>query len=259
MAEPPLLEGAVNATETPLLAAVAAPIVGAPGTVTGVTLLEAEDAALVPRTLVAVTVQVTGVPLVRPLTTMGEVKPPALCVPHVAVKPVIAEPLSAPAVKTTETLPLPRVAVPIVGAAGTPAGVTLLDGEEALLEPTAFVALTVQVTGVPFVSPLTTMGEEAPPALCVAQVAVNPVIAEPLSGPAVNETDTLALPRVAVPIVGAPGTVAGVTEFEAEDAAPVPTALVAVTVQVTGVPLVRPVTVIGEVVPPALCAPQVAL
>jgi hypothetical protein len=65
---------------------------------------------------------------------------------------------------------------------------------------------------------------------------------------AVKPTDTLALPMVA-----------GVTELEAEDAAPVPTALVAVTVQVTGVPLVRPVTVIGELVPPALCAPQVAV
>jgi len=38
------------------------------------------------------------------------------------------------------------------------------------------------------------------------------------------------------------GVVAGVTEFEAAEAEPVPTALVAVTVKVYAVPLVRPVT-----------------
>ena len=45
----------------------------------------------------------------------------------------------------------------------------------------------------------------------------------------------LASPAVAVPTVGAPGTVAaavGVTEVEAAEAAPVPMALVAVTVNV---------------------------
>ena len=45
-----------------------------------------------------------------------------------------------------------------------------------------------------------------------------------------------ALPAVAVPMVGAPGTVvvgaAGVTELEAAEAAPVPTALIAATVKV---------------------------
>jgi hypothetical protein len=85
------------------------------------------------------------------------------------------------------------------------------------------------------------------------------IVEPPLDEGAVKATETLALPAVAVPIVGAPGTVAGVAEFEAEDGAPVPTALVAVTVQVTGVPLVSPVTVSGEVVPPVVCAPQVAV
>jgi hypothetical protein len=41
-----------------------------------------------------------------------------------------------------------------------------------------------------------------------------------------------ALPAVAVPIVGAPGTVAGVTLFEGFEAGPAPTELVAVTVKV---------------------------
>jgi hypothetical protein len=52
---------------------------------------------------------------------------------------------------------------------------------------------------------------------------------------AVKVTVALALPAVAVPMVGAPGTVAlatGVTLLEAADAGPVPSALVAVTVKV---------------------------
>ena len=58
---------------------------------------------------------------------------------------------------------------------------------------------------------------------------------EPLAAGAVHETVALALPAVAVTLVGAPGTVAGmtgVTELEAAEAEPVPTALVAVTVKV---------------------------
>ena len=65
---------------------VAAPIVGAPGTVYGVT-VTVPDAALGPAALVATTEQVYAVPLVNPVTVSGEagpvaVKPPAL---HVTV------------------------------------------------------------------------------------------------------------------------------------------------------------------------------
>jgi hypothetical protein len=68
------------------------------------------------------------------------------------------------------------------------------------------------------------------------------------------------LPPVTVPTVGAPGNVAGVTAALGIDAAlvPVPPAPVpfdAVTVNVYGVPLVRPVTVIGLAVPDAICPP----
>ena len=56
----------------------------------------------------------------------------------------------AGAVKATETVASPRVAVPIVGAPGNVAGVTLFEGDDSLLSPTAFVARTVQVTAVPF-------------------------------------------------------------------------------------------------------------
>ena len=68
---------------------------------------------------------------------------------------------------------------------------------------------------------------------------------------AVNVTDALAFPNVAVPIVGAPGTIAGVTLLDAPEADPVPTPFVAVTVNVYGVPLLSPLTVMGlaELVP----------
>ena len=54
----------------------------------------------------------------------------------------------------------------------------------------------------------------------------------PVDPGAVNATFRLPLPGAAVPMVGAPGTVNGVALLEAADAAPVPAALVAVTVQV---------------------------
>ena len=77
--------------------------------------------------------------------------------------------------------------------------------------------------------------------------------------PAVNVTVTCALPAATFAIVGAPGTVAGVTLFEAAEGALVPALFVAVTVQVTGVPFVSPFTTIGDAAPDALCEPQLAV
>jgi hypothetical protein len=90
-------------------------------------------------------------------------------------------------------------------------------------------------------------GEAAQVPVCPPEdVAMYDVIADPplLAGD-VNVTVACALPPVAVPIVGAPGTVAGVTPFDAADAAPVPSAFVAATVNVYAVPFVRPATVIA--------------
>jgi len=56
------------------------------------------------------------------------------------------------------------------------------------------------------------------------------------------------LPSSSVPIVGAPGVVAGVALFDVADAGPVPTLLVAVAIKVYVVPLLKPLTVIGLVV-----------
>jgi hypothetical protein len=66
--------------------------------------------------------------------------------------------------------------------------------------------------------------------------------APPLSAGAAHETSALVLPPTAVAAVGVPGVVAGVTELDAIDGTPVPTPLVAVTVNVYEVPFVNPVT-----------------
>jgi len=87
------------------------------------------------------------------------------------------------------------------------------------------------------VRPVTVIG--LPEAVAVLppgeEVAVYWVIGlPPLDDGAVNVTVACVFPAVAVPIVGGPGTVAavGVTLLDADDAGPVPTALVAVTVKV---------------------------
>jgi hypothetical protein len=164
---------------------------------------------------------------------------------------------------------LPAVAAPsvIVGAPGTVAGVTAFDEADAALFPTLLVARTVKVYGVPLVSPVTVADNVAPLTLAAwapgEETAVYPVTTLPpsLAG-AVQVITAEPSPRVAVPIVGAPGTVAaaGVTELEAADSAPGPTLLVAWTVKVYAVPLVSPPTVTDKVLPlavVALCAPGV--
>jgi hypothetical protein len=55
---PPLEVGGVKLTFACALPAVAVPMVGAPGTVLGVTLFDIADAGLVPAALVAVTLKV---------------------------------------------------------------------------------------------------------------------------------------------------------------------------------------------------------
>jgi hypothetical protein len=120
----------------------------------------------------------------------------------------------------------------------------IVEGVEGIIEleavlarpvPLAFVAVTVKVYAVPLVSPVTAIGLAEPMAVKPPglEVTVYPVIAEPPLLPGdVNVTVALAFPAVAVPIIGGPGTVEGVTEFEAELAGPVPLAFVAVTVKV---------------------------
>jgi hypothetical protein len=175
MGEPPSLDGAAKVTLACALPAVAVPIVGAPGRPNGVALLEAADDGPVPTPLAAVTVNVYAVPLASPETVIEPhgaphvpMKPPG---DDVAVYAVIAEPpLLAGAVNVTLACALPAVAVPIVGAPGTVAGVTLFDAAEGALPPTALLAVTVKVYAVPLARPVTVIGPQAAP----LQLALNP-------------------------------------------------------------------------------------
>lgn len=67
-----------------------------------------------------------------------------------------------------------------------------------------------------------------------------------------NDTTATVYPATADGDKGAVGTSTGVTLFDAADAGPVPAIFVAVTVNVTAVPLTRPVTVIGLDAPEAV-------
>jgi len=257
-AEPPLLAGAVQVTTAEALPGVAVTAVGAPGTVLGVTAALATDAGEVPTLLVAVTVNVYEVPLVNPATVADvptivvAVAPPG---DAITVYPVIAEPpLLAGAVQVTTAEAFPGVADTAVGAPGTVLGVTAALGDDAGEVPAALVAVTVNVYAVPLVRPVT-VAVVAPVVVAVLppglEIAVYPVTGEPpLLAGAVHDTTAAALLGVADTPVGAPGTVLGVTGVLAADAVEVPAALVAVTVNVYAVPLVRPVTV--PVVAPAV-------
>ena len=101
--------------------------------------------------------------------------------------------------------------------------------------PIALVAFTVKVYAVPFVSPVTVIGLDAPVAVMLPglDVTVYDVIAlPPFEAGGVKLTVACWLPAVAVTAVGVPGTVAGVTLLERLEAGPVPIALVAFTVKV---------------------------
>jgi hypothetical protein len=96
--------------------------------------------------------------------------------------------------------------------------------------------LTVNVYAVSFVRPVILIGEDVPEAV-VPSLAVTtyPVIGEPPSvAGAVNEIEALASPAEATTLVGALGTVEGVTALEALDCADVPIPFVAVTLNVYG-------------------------
>ena len=123
-------------------------------------------------------------------------------------------------------------------------GVDEADALEATESPLMLVALTVNVYAVPFVRPVMVNGDVVPeivePSLAVT---VYPVTDDPpLLVGAVNETVTCASPLATVTPVGALGTVDGVAADEAVDWADVPIPLVAVTLNVYGVPFVNPVT-----------------
>ena len=167
-------------------------------------------------------------------------------------------PLLTGGVKLTVAVALPLVAVAPVGAPGTVAGVTLFDGADAMLDPTAFVAITVKVYAVPLSNPVMLCVVVVLPALLSTppagfEVTVYPVMAlPPLLTGAVKLTLACAFPAVAVAPVGGRGAPTGVTAFDGSDGGPVPAIFVATAVNVYDTPFVRPVTVCVVVVVPAL-------
>ena len=91
------------------------------------------------------------------------------------------------------------------------------------------------------------------PVLPSEEVQVYPVIADPPVAGAVIVNVSLSTPAVADGAVIVAGTVVTVTAAEAEEAAEVPAALVAVTVKVGVAADAIPVTIIGEDAPVAVC------
>ena len=123
----------------------------------------------------------------------------------------------------------------MVGAPGTRAGVTGVDGSEDRLVPMEFVAVTVKVYAVPLVRPVTVT--DVPVVVAVispgAEVAVYSVIGLPPSeAGAVHETIAETSVGIADTSVGASGTIAGVTGVDGSEDRLDPMALVAVTVKV---------------------------
>ena len=142
---------------------VAPTVVGAIGPAAGTAGSEGADDVDVPITLVAVTVKVYVVPLVRPITTQvvaGAVATQLCPDDAVAVYVVIAAPLPSAVnngddVQDTCTELSPRTAVTAVGATGTPAGITALLANEGTEEPVRFCAVTANVYEIAFVNPVT--------------------------------------------------------------------------------------------------------
>ncbi len=191
--------------------------------------------------------------MVRPVTVQDSapVDHPQVWLPGLAVTvyaEITAPPVLAGALHDTTTCVLPLTPLTPVGAPGSVAGVTAADAVEALLVPTLFVAVTVNVYAVPFVRPVIVQ-ESAPgdhehvppPELAVTVYAV--IVDPPLLASALHDTTTCALPLTPLTPVGAPGTATGVTAADAVEAVLVPALFVAVTLNVYAVPFVRPVTV----------------
>jgi len=159
----PLLAGPFQETLAEFIPTTAETPVGAPGTVAGVTEADAEESKELPTAFVAFTLNVTAVPLVRPVTEAVRTLPTVTGVPAdnptygVTVYPVITEPpFEAGAVQETVADALPATAETSVGWRGRdPFGVTADDAEEGKEFPISFIAITVNVTAVPLVRPVT--------------------------------------------------------------------------------------------------------
>ena len=189
-----MLAGESNATTTEAFPGVTLVIVGAPGAAAGVVGSEGSSAFVVPALLVADKVQVYVLPLVSPLTVIGDAAPVLLpgAPPSIDVHETENDcvlPLSAPAVNATVIELSPPLALVITGAPGGAAGTTAGEAAEGpLVSSRMFVAVTVHVYVLPLVRPETAIGDETPsrlpdvPPLDDVHDAVNDAIARAVRG-----------------------------------------------------------------------------
>jgi hypothetical protein len=142
---------AENATIAALVPRVTPVTLGADGRVAATSGAEAVDARLLPKPLIATTAHVYVLAFVSDATVIGDDAPEADCVVppslevHVVVNPVMALPPLPFAVNATIAVLLPRVTLPMLGAAGTVPATKELEATEAALSPKPLVASTVQL------------------------------------------------------------------------------------------------------------------
>ena len=162
MVEPPLDAGAVNAIVAVALPGVPVPIVGAPGAV-ALIVIEKLCVALPPAFVAVITPEnvpiALGVPLMRPALLNVRLVGSA---PLVTLNVGAGEPFAV-TVKLYGTWNEPFGGGALENV-GDDAGVTLTVPEAAPV-PTALVAVTEHVYVVPFVRPVTVIGDAAPLAL----------------------------------------------------------------------------------------------
>lgn len=190
----------------------------------------------------------------------------------VTVYPVIGDvPELTGADQETVTAPFPSDVDRLVGApgaAGVGIGVTADDGVDGSPAPAAFRATTAKRWATPFVRPVTVHVRVTPtrqPGIDVGDPAPSrtttsyPVMGDPpLKRVADHDTVALASPGTAVTVKGGNGTLRGVADTPVE-ATLVPIALVAVTVNEYGKPLVSPVNTHDVVVVVHVTGPGVAV
>jgi hypothetical protein len=140
--------GTVNATVIREGPPVTFGVVGAFGTATATAALDSPEMPLVPARFVALRSHVYVLPLVRPVTSIGEIVPELLAGRppsgdgHVAVYDVIGAPLSAGGVNATCITFRPDVTLGAAGALGASTGRTGADSGEFGPVPAALAALT---------------------------------------------------------------------------------------------------------------------
>lgn len=256
--EPPVDAGTSQDTVTRPSPATTDGTVGADGTVTGVTAVDGADAGPVPMALVAVTVNVYGVPLVRPCTkqvkavVVVQVSPPGSAVTVYLV--MAASPAEAGGAHATVTSPSPASPDSPVGAEGTVAvadrGVAIPVVARSLL-PMALTATTAKECATPLVRPDTVhdrcSGSAEQPGMFPeprpsrTRTSYDVIVEPPSAFGAVHDTTTLWSPAIAVGSWGGRGFVMGVANTAAE-AGPTPTPFVAETLKGIDSPGVRPLT-----------------